>query len=670
MKLKPVKAVGKNNSAQEQKSNIMAKQYKGSLSLEWFNKQKSIVALDENSIKSENDIPAPRINWINKEEALFYELNQEKGKGNTPYWVNRDDIRVKESRPLVFQKAFRAVEKNKKGTIPGTDKELVIEEVTNEEEALDIDNMLIKGDNLLALNTLKKHFDRLPDSEKVKCIYLDPPYNTGKSFQHYDDNIETSTWLSMMRDRVNVLFELLRTDGVLFIQLDEKLLFQLKLILDEKFGKNNFVNIFTVKTSDPSGFKTVNPSPYDSSEYILMYSKNKSDYSYETIFVPSEHDFGYSQYIKNINDSYNKWEVIGLNQFIAEQNGFENTRKAKQNLGEIVFNTMVSEFAISNCNAVFQGTAIGNDAGSDMIGLREKSKKHKNQIIELVRDNGKKEYAYNGRQVYFYSNKIKVINGVKTPTKQLTNIWTDIPYNGISGEGNVDFSESKKPERLIKRIIEIANVTQGDFVLDSFSGSGTTIAVAHKMGLRYIGIEIGNHADTLIVPRLKDVIRNKDKGGVTSDFSWQGGGSFKYYHLGESIINVDKETGKGEFNWSLGKQFIQESLLTSYDFVVQKDIDVFPAQIFKDDTAPTVGKLIGKNNKSIYGLSFLVSPNDKNVTISNEEIKSIYSVIRKQPDFQSLVIYTNKGIDIAQDTIPVDLDIIKVPHAIFAELER
>ncbi len=670
MKLKPVKHAGTNNFAQAQKNKIMAKQYKGSLSLEWFNKQKAIVSLDEDGIKSENDIPAPRINWINKEEALFFELNQDTGKGNTPFWVNRDDIRVKEARPLVFKKAFKAIETDKKEVGKGGRTEYGIEEIINEEDAIDVDNILIKGDNLLALNTLKKHFDKKPEEEKIKCIYIDPPYNTGKSFEHYEDNIETSTWLTMMRDRISVLHELLRSDGVFFVQLDEKLLFHLKLILDEVFGKSNFVNIFTIKTSDPSGFKTVNPSPYDAAEYILMYSKNKAEYKYETIYVPSEHDFGYNQYIKNINENFNAWNVVGLNQFIAEQQGFENTRKAKEKLGEVVFNTMVADFAISNCESIFQGTAIGNDAGSDMIELRDKSKKQRDTFIELIRENGKKEYAFNGRQVYFYSNKIKEINGLKTPTKQLTNIWSDIPYNGISGEGNVDFSESKKPERLIKRIIEIANVLPGEYVLDSFCGSGTTISVAHKLGLKYIGIEIGNHADNLIIPRLKDVIRNNDSSGISGIINWQGGGSFKYYQLGESIINVDKETGKGEFNWSLGKQFIQESLLVSYDFVVQTDIDVFPAQIFKDDNAPTIGKLFGKSNKSIYGLSYLVAPDEKEVTISNEEIKSIYNTIKKESDFHSLVIYTNKGIDIAQDAMPNDLDIVKVPHAISSEVER
>jgi adenine-specific DNA-methyltransferase len=173
---------------------------------------------------------------------------------------------------------------------------------------------------------------------------------------------------------------------------------------------------------------------------------------------------------------------------------------------------------------------------------------------------------------------------------------------------------------------------EGDIVLDCFSGSGTTLSVAHKMKRKWLGNEIGDHADTHIITRLKGVIGGNDNIGISHSVNWQGGGSFKYYHLGESIIKIDKETGKGEFNWSLGKQFIQESLSVSYDFVVQKDIDVFPAQIFKDNNT-TVGKLIGKII-IIYSLSFPFRR--KRATISNERIKSIYNNCKQ--DFNSLVI--------------------------------
>jgi adenine-specific DNA-methyltransferase len=648
----------------------MAKQYKGSLTLEWFNKQKAIVSLNENSIKSDSDIPAPRINWINKDEALFYELNQEEGKGNAPYWVNRDDIRVKEARPLVFQKAFKAVEKDKEGTLPGTEKEFVIEKITNEENALEIENILIKGDNLLALNTLKKHFDKLPDNEKVKCVYIDPPYNIDVANEDYDDNLQHSEWLTLMRDRLQLLYALLSESGVMFVQISDGEEAYLKILLDEIFGRDNFINKITIRTKSPSGFQTVNLGVFETAEYIFLYGKDKKAFTYYPQFTECQYDENYNQYITNINEHHSKWEIIAIKEYLASIEGFSTSKDFVKSTSKELLISKVSKFAIDNCNSVFRLTAISDSgAGKETVDLKYESKKKTDTVLVQKRENYPDRYILNGQEVAFYAKKVKEIDGKLVPTIPLTNIWSDIAYEGIAGEGNVTFKKSKKPEKLIRRILNMST-NVGDIVLDSFLGSGTTAAVAHKMDRKWLGVELGNHADELILPRIESIIKGSDLTGVSKDLKWQGGGSFKYYHLGESIITVDKETGKGEFNWSLGKQFIQESLLVSYDFVVQKDIDVFPAQIFKDNNSPTVGKLLGKNNKSIYGLSFLVAPGEKELTISNEEIKSIYNVIRKQEDFNALVIYTNKGIDIAQDAMPNDMDIVKVPHAIFAELER
>ncbi len=634
MKLKHVKLVGTNNFAQEQKNKIMAKQYKGSLTLEWFSKQKAIVNLDDNSIKSEHDIPAPRINWINKEEALFYELNEEEGKGNTPYWVNRDDIRVKESRPLIFQKAFRAVEKDKKGTIPGTDKEFVVEEITKEEEANGIDNILIKGDNLLALNTLKKHFDKLPDNEKVKAVFIDPPYNTGSAFEQYDDNLAHSEWLTLMRDRLIVLRELLSEEGSIWISIDDDESHYLKVLCDDIFGRDNFVaNVVWQKKFSPQ-----NDAKWfsDMHDHIIVFAKNKE--LWRPNLLPRTADMD-ARYKNPDNDHRGAWSS--------------------------------SDLTVKTYNAAYDfpittpsGKIINPTKGRCWRTSREK-------MTELISDN-RIWFGESGENVPRLKRFLTDVKDGLTPLS----LWlhTEVGHNQEARHEvkNIKAEEifaTPKPERLIERIIHLSTF-ENEVVLDVFGGSGTTFAVAHKMTRKWIGVEIGDHADTHIIPRLKDVINGEDRSGVSESLNWNGGGSFAYYHLGESIINIDKETGKGEFNWKLGKQFIQESLLVSYDFVVQTDIDVFPSQIFKDNNAPSVGKLFGKNNKSIYGLSYLVEPDEKEVTISNEEIKSIYNTIKKESDFHSLVIYTNKGIDIAQDAMPNDLDIIKVPHAIFSELER
>lgn len=616
----------------------MAKQYKGSLSLEWFNKQKSIVTLDENSIKSDNDIPAPRINWINKEESLFYELNHEEGKGNTPYWVNRDDIRVKEARPLVFQKAYKAVEKDKEGTLPGTQKE--VEEITKEEEALDIENFLIKGDNLLALNTLKKHFDKLPDSEKVKCIFIDPPYNTGEAFgENYDDNLEHSQWLTLVRDRISILYNLLKEDGSIWITVDDKESHYLKILCDDIFGRDNFIaNLIWQKRTARDNRKSFSANH----DHILVYAKSPDFFKESRNLLPLS-EAALKRYKNPDDDPRGVWQSVAM----TAQAGHGTKSQ---------FYTLTTP----------TGAKHAPPSGLCWIYTEEKYKQEC--------DNNNIYFPRNGDGV----PRIKRFLDKDTAGLVPETIWaaTDVGTNDVAKKHILKLFpkesnpfETPKPEELLERIINIAT-NKDDIVLDIFGGSGTTFSTAHKMQRKWIGVEIGNAAERFIIPRLTKVINNEDLNGISKNVNWQGGGSFKYYHLGESIINVDKETGKGEFNWFLGKQFIQESLLVSYDFVVQKDIDVFPTQIFKDNNAPTVGKLLGKNNKSIYGLSFLVAPDEKEVTISNEEIKSIYNVIKKQADFHSLVIYTNKGIDIAQDAMPDDMDIIKVPHAIFAELER
>lgn len=605
--------------------------------------QKSIVSLDENSIKSDSDIPAPRINWINKEESLFYELNLEEGKGNKPFWVNRDDIRVKEARPLIFQKAFKAVLKDKKGTLPGTDEEFVLEEISNEEEALDIQNILIKGDNLLALNTLKKHFDKLSDNEKVKCVFIDPPYNTGKAFNQYDDNLEMSEWLTLFRDRIVKIYDIMSDDGFIWITLDDKAIFHAKLLMDEIFGSANFVaNVIWQHSIQGKGYEG-NISVHHN--YILCYKKNE-ELKIGLDEREEEHNKSYSN---PDNDPNGRWRTGDVRNALYRPN--------------LIYNII---------------TPSGKTILPPENGWRwsKETVEEKIKTGEIIFSEDETRII---RKIYLKNQAGRVPESIWFD-KEIDSLPETIWYGDEVGTTRVANKEIKdlfdknifdtpKPEMLLKKIINLTT-NEGDIVFDSFGGSGTTFAVAHKMNRRWIGVEIGNHADEVIIPRIKKVMTNVDVNGISKSVNWQGGGSFKYYHLGESIINVDKETGKGEFNWSLGKKFIQESLLVSYDFVVQKNIDVFPSQIFKDNNSPTVGKLLGKSNKSIYGLSFLVAPGEKEVTISNEEIKSIYNVIRKQEDFNALVIYTNKGIDLAQDAMPNDMDIVKVPHAIFAELER
>lgn len=396
------------------------------------------------------------------------------------------------------------------------------------------DNLLIKGDNLLALKSLEAGY-----TGAIKCIYIDPPFNTGAAFDYYPDGLDHSIWLGLMRSRLVILRKLLSRDGVIWIHIDDKEMAYLKVLCDEVFGRRNFLNMIVVKTSDPSGHKTVNPSPYSQTEYVLLYAKERERYRYTQRYVEADYDSGYNQLILNRDADFKSWKVTGLNEHIAKKLGYKSTREATKDRGKRAFQAEVAAFALENADSVFQPVAISNAAGRAIIELREKSKSNPDTVHYLHREEYDDIYALNGRQVYFYSSKLKDIEGQTLPAKPLTNLWTDIPWNGIAREGAVTFKNGKKPERLVWRCIELST-DEGDVVLDTFAGSGTTGAVAHKMGRRWIMVELGDHAESHIVPRLTKVIDGQDSTGITESTGWQGGGGYRYFRLAPSLLEKDQ----------------------------------------------------------------------------------------------------------------------------------
>jgi len=183
------------------------------------------------------------------------------------------------------------------------------------------------------------------------------------------------------------------------------------------------------------------------------------------------------------------------------------------------------------------------------VDVRDKSKTNPDKVFYIEREEYEDIYILNGRQMYFYSSKVKEIDGMMTPAKPLTNLWTDIPYNGIAKEGAVVFKNGKKPEKLLQRCIELTS-SPGDVVLDSFAGSGTTGAVAHKMGRRWIMVELGEHCHTHIIPRMQKVIDGEDPGGISKAVNWKGGGGFRYFKLAPSLLEQDKWG-----NWVINRQY-------------------------------------------------------------------------------------------------------------------
>lgn len=404
------------------------------------------------------------------------------------------------------------------------------------------DNRLIFGDNLLALKALEAEF-----TGKIKCIYIDPPFNTGEMFDHYDDGVEHSIWLAQMRDRLEVLHRLLIDDGTLFVHIDDNELGYLIVMLDEIFRRPNRLYTVTFKQGSATGHKSINPGCVNTTNYLLLYAKNKSAWKPNRIFTARERDTRYGQFIVNVRDNYEGWQITTLTKAFAGEIGLteKEARKLIKDEPE-----RMNAFVLENASSVIR-TARPDYKGVSEAARKaiDASKARPETILKLARDDHSDMYFQNGERILFYADKLKEVDGKLVAGEPLTTLWDDILSNNLHNEGGVTFPKGKKPEALIKRCLDLVTHDK-DWVLDSFAGSGTTGAVAHKMGRRWIMVELGEHCHTHIVPRLKRAIDGEDSSGVTAATNWKGGGGFRYYRLAPSLLTKDKWG-----QWVISKEF-------------------------------------------------------------------------------------------------------------------
>lgn len=400
-----------------------------------------------------------------------------------------------------------------KGDEPKLEPRILIENPEYSYGDPNTENMLIHGDNLLALKALEQDY-----AGKVKCIYIDPPYNTGNAFEHYDDGIEHSLWLSLMKQRLNILKELLNESGVLFISIDDDEVHYLKVICDEVFGRRNFAGtLIWEKKKKPSFLSNMGSV----TEYILCYTKEKSK---SPAFIYGETTVGKKYPINNAGNG------LAILTFPPKSIKFkikDSVIKAQDMSGGNIKTVLLNDVQIENGYNLNEFKLEGE--------WRYSQKK----IEEIIRNN--EEIVIS--QIPFRPNHIKS-GGEPKKMKNLLSIshFGISTYEDSNKESELLFGKNSfdypKPEQLISILIN--SVTDpGDLVLDSFLGSGTTAAVAHKMGRKYIGIELGEHASTHCYPRLKQVV-DGEQGGVSKAVNWQGGGGFKFYTLAPSLLKKDK----------------------------------------------------------------------------------------------------------------------------------
>ncbi|MBN1105124.1 MAG: site-specific DNA-methyltransferase [Deltaproteobacteria bacterium] len=404
------------------------------------------------------------------------------------------------------------------------------------------DNRLIYGDNLLALKALESEF-----TGKVKCIYTDPPFNTQQAFEHYDDTIEHSTWLSLMRDRLELLRRLLSNEGTVFVHIDDNELGYLVVLMDELFGRNNRLYIVTFKQGSATGHKSINPGCVNTTNFLLIYAKDKSCWAPNRVFTSRERDDRYNQFIENIDDPFPEWRMTTLIKAFSKARGLtekDGRNYAKANRLEL------DKFVVQNAASVIRSARPSYEGVSAAARLMiDESKRNRGTVFRLQRDGFLDIYLKGGERILFYADKLKDIDGEMVAGEPLTTLWDDILSNNLHAEGGVAFPKGKKPEGLIKRTLDLTT-DKGDWVLDSFAGSGTTGVVAHKMGRRWIMVELGEQCHTHIIPRLRRVIDGEEPSGVTAAVGWKGGGGFRYYRLAPSLLEKDKWG-----NWVINKTY-------------------------------------------------------------------------------------------------------------------
>jgi len=397
------------------------------------------------------------------------------------------------------------------------------------------DNRLIFGDNLLALKALEQEF-----TGKVKCVFIDPPYNTGSAFTHYDDGLEHSIWLSLMRDRLEIIRSLLSEDGSLWITIDDNEAHYLKVLCDEVFGRSNFVAnaVWQKKYTIANDAKWLS----DNHDHVLIYALNKEAWRPFRLERNAEMD---ERYKNPDNHPKGPWKATPL---YAKRTGSE-----KEQAFSFTFKSGYVWSPPKGTSPRFPAEKLRqmDEANEIWFGVKGDSAPSRKTFLSELK-----------------------ISGTPSPT-----VWlhVEVGHNHQATEevkaiNPLDSFSTPKPEKLIKRVLELAT-RPNDLILDSFSGSGTTGAVAHKMGRRWIMVELGEHCHTHILPRLKKVIDAEDEGGITKAVNWKGGGGFRYYQLGPSLI-VEDEWGNPVINSEFNAAMLAEAMckLEGFGYAPSEDV--------------------------------------------------------------------------------------------------
>lgn len=456
---------------------------------------------------------------------------------------------------------------------------ILLEDVSKSYGDPSSENMLIHGDNLIALQALLQDY-----AGKIKCIFIDPPYNTGNAFEFYDDDVEHSIWLSLMRSRLFLLRELLADEGSIWIQIDDEEQAYLKVLCDEIFGRRNFINMISVNMKNNAGASGGGEDKKlkKNCEFILVYAKNyealmpfKSAYDYTEMYqvVLQYREQGKNWHYTSVLVDPGEKEYVGST---TDGNGneiklYKRNNSIVKSIKQVMDDEGISEEEVyyKYGQFIFEAKDAQSSIRKRVIEAKKKYRINDDIVsIEYVPKTGKNkgtlyEQFYKGdscRLFAWLKDISEVIDGVLYKKDKQGTYWDfTSSINNLTKEGGVQFPSGKKPEALVSRIFSMAT-EENDLVLDSFLGSGTTAAVAQKMRRHWICIELGEHAYSLCKQRLDRVIDGDDKGGITKAEKWEGGGGYHFYELAPSLLVKNDKLPIYQINPSYTFEMICEAI--------------------------------------------------------------------------------------------------------------
>lgn len=399
--------------------------------------------------------------------------------------------------------------------LPGTDKTL--DDV--------VQGLLVNSDNFQALRLLAQRY-----ANEAKCVYIDPPYNTGDDGFAYKDNYQESSWLSCIYNRLELIHPFYKESGSFAASIDINEVDHLTALLDMSLGKHNRKANITVRRASITGAKVINPGPVNISENVLIYANGNNKWKPENAYRERAkgYDDRYGSIILNPEANYEQWQFGTVLDEFAKAKGVAKT-KLKKLLGD-KYDEELLNFAIDNKDRIIQlATLDENSIGNDAVELKRQSQQEPTRIFYFPREDHNDYYVINGKLILFYKDRLRWMGDGIVPVEKVSDIWDDVLPNDLHNEGGVALKKGKKPEKLINRIFE-STTEKGELILDYFAGSATSGAVALKSGRKFINVEANDYFDEIPLLRIKNTLYG-DKSGVTNLYQWKGGGCVKYIRL-------------------------------------------------------------------------------------------------------------------------------------------